>query len=92
MIGRRRFAVVLCHSDFDVESMGTLQREVVIGAFRTREKADRVAAKIRRLANTYEDPEGVEGEDNALDVAVWKLLPANASAREVLDVMYGSID
>lgn len=64
---------------------------VVIGPFRTRGRADERAGVILALANTYEDPEGVTGEDNALDVIVEPIASGRCSALRALDLLYGSI-
>lgn len=47
---------------------------------------------LRRLAEQYDDPEGVTGPNNALDVSIEPLLPGKASAQHALDVLYGSVD
>jgi hypothetical protein len=66
-------------------------RVIIVGPFRTRERADQRAAVIRRLADRYEDPEGVTGPDNALMVEVRSLASGRSSAQHVLDVIYGSV-
>lgn len=79
-----RWVVVLSRTDaiFDGDE------NVVIGPFRSIQRANRRADTIRRLAYTYEDPEGVTGEANALDVIVTPIQRGTLSARDALDTLY----
>lgn len=87
---RGRYVVVLDRLAFDVpEELRLSYDGVVIGTYRSRERAEKRAATIRRLAETYEDPEGVTGPDNALDVRVVPLRRGATSAQDALDALYG---
>lgn len=61
---------------------------VVLGPFRTEARADARAATVRRLAETYEDPEGVTGPENMLSVDVEPLEPGRLSAVGALQRLY----
>lgn len=87
-----RHVVVLSRASFSVEELATEYQQVIVGPFRTRGRAERRAKTIRNLALTYEDPEGVTGPENALDVTVEKIRRGALSARHVLDAMYGGFD
>lgn len=87
-----RYVVQLQRSGIDLAPLVEWQENIAVGPFRTRTKAERRAATIRKLAETYEDPEGTTGEDNALDVFVSRLGPASSSAQDMLDVLYSSVD
>lgn len=86
-----RYVVIITRSEFDVEDLTTSVEVGTVGPFRTLERAEHRAAVICRRAETYEDPEGVTGPDNALSVHVERLEPGSASAQRVLDLMYGSV-
>lgn len=83
--------VTVARMGFDTESLGSTCELVVVGPFRTRERADDRARVIRELAEQYEDPEGVTGPDNALAVVVEPLRAGRASAQLALDYLYGSV-
>jgi hypothetical protein len=77
------YVVVLSRMDDDYE-------QVLIGPFRTKERADERAAVIRKLAHTYDDPEGTGGTgENILDVVVEPLRVGTISAQGALDYLYG---
>jgi hypothetical protein len=63
----------------------------VIGPFRSRERAEHRARVIRKLAKTYDDPEGVTGPENALSVTVLPIAPGPTSAQGAMDLLYGSV-
>lgn len=75
------------HDDLSVST-----RVAVVGPFRSKRKAEGRAKTLKRLANTYEDPEGITGPDNAIAVAVEPLVPGENRAQDALDTLYGSID
>jgi hypothetical protein len=84
-----RFVVTVARMDLAADDPLTTTCEIVVlGPFRSRERAEQRATVIRRLAETYEDPEGVTGPDNALTVLVEPLIDGAASAEQVLDRMY----
>lgn len=74
-----RFVVVLAHV-----SEGT--RVVVLGPFRSRERAEARAAVVRRLAATYDEPDGT------LHVDVEPLASGSTSAQDAMDRLYGAIE
>jgi hypothetical protein len=66
--------------------------QVLIGPFRSEERAKERAGVIRALAAKYEDPEGALGDDNVLGAVVEPLVRGRISAEDALGVLYESID
>lgn len=87
---------MLRREDHDLHSVGGelvefVDDRAIIGPFRKRERAERRAGVVRKLAERYEDPEGVTGPENCLFVTVEPVLRGSVSAQDALDVLYGSI-
>lgn len=83
-----RFVVTVTRIGMNSEAEITCEL-AVIGTYRSRERAEKRAATIRKQADTYEDPEGVTGPDNALDVVVEPIHAGTLSAEYTLDLLYG---
>lgn len=64
---------------------------VICGVFRSVSRAEKRAGTIRRLAEQYDDPEGVTGPENCLHVEVQPLVRGSVSAQDMLDVLYHSV-
>lgn len=87
---RLRYLVVLSRMGASPSGVMAVEYEqVMLGPFRTRELAEARAAVVRKLADTYEDPEGVTGPGNALEVMVEPLRKGALSAQGALDHLYG---
>jgi hypothetical protein len=80
-----RHVVVLSRLTFEPDFSVTYE-QVLVGPFRDELRAAGKARAIRRLAATYDEPEG------ALDVRVTRIHPGPTSARDSLDYLYGSIE
>jgi hypothetical protein len=80
----RGWVVVLYRADDDYS-------QILIGPFRTRERADERKAVIEREAAKWEDPEGMLGDDNILGVEVESLVIGRVSAADACSALYGSI-
>jgi hypothetical protein len=78
-----RYVVVVYRFDDDYT-------QVIVGPFRTKERAEERAGVYERLAAKYEDPEGALGDDNVLGVSVEPIEPGSASADSVLSILYSS--
>jgi hypothetical protein len=65
--------------------------QVLIGPFRSEERAKQRADVIRAAAAKYEDPEGALGDDNILGVEVEPVIRGRVSADDALAVLYESI-
>jgi hypothetical protein len=80
----RGWVVVLYRADDDYS-------QILIGPFRTRERAEERKAVIEKLAAQYEDPEGSVGGDNVLGVEIEPLVIGRVSAADALSALYGSV-
>lgn len=74
-----RHVVTVARLEVGVETSCEL---VVVGPFRSHERAEQRAETIRRLADTYDDA--------GLVVVVEPLLSGRTSAQRALDVLYGA--
>jgi hypothetical protein len=80
-----RFVVVLSRMTFKPD-FSVDYEQVLVGPFRDELRAARKARTIKRLADTYDE------DDSVLDVRATRIHPGPTSARDALDILYGSIE
>ncbi len=80
---RARFVVVVSRLDADAAAFTC--EVVVLGPFRSQERAESRAATVHRLAAKYDEPAGT------LHVAVEPMRSGSTAATEAMDLLYGGI-
>lgn len=87
-----RYVVVVSRVDVELVPDITVDLDqVVLGPFRSQQRAEARAETVRRLAAKYEDPEGATGDDNCLSVTVRPIRAGSMAARDAMDYLYGSL-